>query len=613
MSGFAGIIRMEPDVASAAADHAAIERMAVAIAFRGPDLLEQKHEPGASFVFSLLKTGPHSQESSQPCTIDGETWFLGDTRCDGRDEVLRRLAQHGVDVSAFASSEHLVLHYFAKFGAGGLPELDGDFSFALWTPRERKLIAYRDLTGSLPFFYSDRDGVLVFSNTLQAVLAAPFVFRDLDEQFLADFLLGSPYQDPNNTVYREVRRLPPGHLLEFSERGLSIRRIASVPIEDLLVLKHEEEYIEEFRRLLERSVRDQLPSIDTTILLSGGLDSTTVAACAVSLRKRTVPTSVLNLRALSVDSQPLVDDRETWLASRFAEKLGIPCQVVHSGEALPFGGWDNLTEPFPEPVLDPYSNLYFSYYRQIALNSRVVLSGVGGDEVLRLQAWPYLRFLYRRKGLFSALSTLSGYVLEHHRLPPLGAGIRSSVQTLLRKKSNAPQFPPWFMPDFARRLNLSERWRAMNSLAETPHPFSPKAYAALNNLLVASTLEFFDATWTGCHVQPRSPFLDRRLSRFLLRVPPIPWAMDKHLLRRSQIGILPDEIRLRPKAPVTQDVLMLQAASGRWNPAATEPPSALVQSLVDWAQVIELLQQSIDDSLYMHLRPVALSHWLKIY
>src|SRR6266581_4631354 len=220
---------------------------------------------------------------------------------------------------------------------------------------------------------------------------------------------------------------------------------------------------EVFRRLLERSVRDQLPSIDTTILLSGGLDSTTVAACAVSLRKRTFPTSVLNLRALSVDSQPLVDDRETWLASRFAEKLGIPCQVVHSGEALPFGGWDNLTEPFPEPVLDPYSNLYFSYYRQIALNSRVVLSGVGGDEVLRLQAWPYLRFLYRRKGLFSALSTLGRYVIEHRRPPPLGAGIRSGFQKFVSKKSNESQFPPWFMPDFARRLDLFGRWRAMNS------------------------------------------------------------------------------------------------------------------------------------------------------
>jgi asparagine synthase (glutamine-hydrolysing) len=611
MSGFAGIIRMEPDMLSAEADHAAIKRMAAAIAFRGPDSLQQKHEPGASFVFSLLRTGPHSQESSQPCTVDGEIWFLGDARCDGRDDVVRRLAQHGVDVSDSASSEHLVLHHFAEFGAGGLPELDGDFSFALWTPRESKLIGYRDLTGSRPFFYSHRDGVLVFSNTLQAVVAAPFVFRDLDEQFLADFLLGSPYQDPNNSVYREVRRLPPGHLLEFSERGLSIRRIASVPIEDPLVLKHEEEYIEEFRRLFELSVRDQLPSIDTTMLLSGGLDSSTVAACAVSLRKRAFPTSVLNLRALSVDSQPLVDDRESWFASRFAEKLGIPCQVVHSGEALPFGGWGNLKEPFPEPVLDPYSDLYFSYYRRIALNSRVVLSGVGGDEVLRLQAWPYLRFLYRRKGLLSALSTLGRYVIEHRRLPPLGVGIRSGFQKFVSKKSNESQFPPWFMPDFARRLNLSERWRAMNSPAETPHPFSPKAYAALNNLLVASTLEFFDSTWTGCHVQPRNPFLDRRLSRFLLRVPPIPWAMDKHLLRRSQIGILPDEIRLRPKTPVTQDVLILQAASGGWNPAAVEPPSALVQSFVDWAQVIKGLQRSIDDSLYLHLRPVALAHWLK--
>jgi asparagine synthetase B (glutamine-hydrolysing) len=146
MSGFAGIIRMEPDMPSAEADHAAIERMAAAIAFRGPDSLQQKHEPGASFVFSLLRTGPHSQQSSQPCTVDGEIWFLGDARCDGRDDVVRRLAQHGVDVSTSASSEHLVLHHFAKFGARGLPELDGDFSFALWTPRESKLVAYRDLT-----------------------------------------------------------------------------------------------------------------------------------------------------------------------------------------------------------------------------------------------------------------------------------------------------------------------------------------------------------------------------------------------------------------------------------------------------------------------------------
>ena len=68
MSGFAGIIRIEPGPAGEA-DRAAIERMGRAIAFRGPDSLQHTHQPGASFVFSFLKTGPYPQDASQPCTI----------------------------------------------------------------------------------------------------------------------------------------------------------------------------------------------------------------------------------------------------------------------------------------------------------------------------------------------------------------------------------------------------------------------------------------------------------------------------------------------------------------------------------------------------------------
>lgn len=87
MSGFAGIVRIEPGAESAEADGSAIELMANAIAFRGPDSLQQTRQQGASFAFSLLKTGPAPQECNQPCTLDGETWFLGDARCDGRDEL----------------------------------------------------------------------------------------------------------------------------------------------------------------------------------------------------------------------------------------------------------------------------------------------------------------------------------------------------------------------------------------------------------------------------------------------------------------------------------------------------------------------------------------------
>jgi asparagine synthase (glutamine-hydrolysing) len=611
VSGFAGIVRIEPSRESDEGDRSAIARMAGAIAFRGPDAQQEIHQPGASFAFSLLKTGPAPQESRQPCTIDAETWFLGDARCDGRDELIAKLEQHGASVLRSATSEELVLRFFLQFGPAALPELHGDFSFVLWKPRERKIVAYRDLTGQRPFFYSNHDNVLIFSNTIQAVLTASSGSRELDEEFIADFLLGSPYHDPSRTVYRDIRRLPPGHLLELSESGLSVRRIAHTSVEDLLILKRDEGYIEEFRRLFTQSVRDQLPPIDTTISLSGGLDSTTLAACAVALRKQASSGSGLNLRALSVDSRPVVDDPESDLASRFARSFGIDCQVVHSGDALPFAGWENLPVPFPEPVLHPYADLGLSYYRLIAQNSRVALSGDGGDEVMRLQAWPYLRFLYQRQGPLSVLSTVGRYMISERKLPALGAGIRSGFLRLFGKKSNEPSFPPWLMPDFQRRLDLRNRWHSMNSTTPSPHPFNPRAYASLNDLFIASQLEDSDATWTGCAVESRNPFLDRRLSGFLLRIPLIPWSMDKYLLRRSQIGILPDEIRLRPKTPATEDVMLLHAASGRWNPASVEPAEGRIREFVDCKLLINYLQQSTDDSLYLHLRPISLTHWLK--
>ncbi len=611
MSGFAGIIRLESGVESTEVDSRAIEQMARAIAFRGPDALQQTLQPGASFAFSLLTTGPALQESSQPCTLDGETWFLGDARCDGREELKRQLEQLGLQIADRTTSEQFVLHAFSKFGESGLPELHGDFSFALWNPRQRKIIAYRDLTGQRPFFYSSQSGVLVFSNTMQAVLSTSSASRELDEEFIADFLLGYPYRNPSRTVYRDIRRLPPGHVLEFSMTGFSVRRIANTPVEDVLVLKHDEEYVEEFRRLFTQAVRDQLPPIDTTILLSGGLDSTTLAACAVALRKQTTPGSDLSLRALSVNSRPVVDDPESDLASRFAESLGIPCQVLHSGDVLPFAGWENLPVPFPEPSLDPYADVSLSYYRLIAENSRVVLSGDGGDEVLRLQALPYLRFLYQRKGPLSVLATVGRYMISQRKLPALGAGIRSGFLRLFGKKSYNPPFPPWLTADFQRRLDLPNRWQSMNSPAPSTHPFNPRAYASLNDLSVASLLELFDATRTGCALESRCPFLDRRLTRFLLRVPLVPWSMDKYLLRRSQTGILPNEIRLRPKTPVTVDAMLLQVASGKWNPTAGEPIEERMLTIVDWKLLTSYLQQTTDDSLYVHLRPISLARWLK--
>jgi len=158
VSGFAGIIRLQPTLETAEADRVAIARMAEAIAFRGPDAQQETSHSGASFAFSLLTTGPAPEATAQPVTVDGETLLVGEVRIDGRDDLIQKLQQHGAPVLPSTTDEELVLRFLERFGPEALPELDGDFSFVLWNARERRLFAFRDLTGARPFFYSFRSG-----------------------------------------------------------------------------------------------------------------------------------------------------------------------------------------------------------------------------------------------------------------------------------------------------------------------------------------------------------------------------------------------------------------------------------------------------------------------
>src|SRR5258708_37087941 len=140
-------------------------------------------------------------------------------------------------------------------------------------------------------------------------------------------------------------------------------------------------------------------------MLGGGVDSPTLAACAVSLSKNLSPQSNVNLRAYTVDSQPLYEDQETYLASRLAANLGIECEIEHFGSVLPFTSPENYENALIEPSPAPYMHLYNFYYRQMVRSSRIVFSAGGGDEVFRLQALPYLRYLRKRKGVYSALAS----------------------------------------------------------------------------------------------------------------------------------------------------------------------------------------------------------------
>ena len=601
MSGFAGMISLN----GAPPDRALLEKMAARLAFRGPDGTHITTQPGAGFCFTFLRTGPAPQCPSQPCSLDGRVWLLGDVRLDGRDDVRRKLEQHGDTLATDATDEELVLRVWQRWGEDGIAELIGDYAFALWDAEARVLRCWRDLMGARPFFYAQAGGWFYFSNTLDTVRSAPGISPGLDHHFIGDFLLEGLCLDASRTVFRDISRVPGGRLLRYSRSGIEVQRYTSLAIEGPLYLK-EEDYVEQFRNLLEQAVLERLPRGQVAIFMSGGLDSTGVAAVAVdSAKKAGFP---LALRAYTVDCGPELNDQEGRLASAVARQLGISIEIRPGISGSPLDVWKN-SETVPEPLDDPYLS-YPEQFRLIAQHARVVLNGYGGDGIMTGQTWPYLLNLARERRFGEICRRFGGYILKQHRIPPLRGGFRSRARRLLFGVPEKQAYPPWLTPAFAGRMPAPEPWSGTKENRKHKHPWYPDAYKDLNEGRWASVLETEDAAWTLAPVESRAPLLDFRIQRFLLRVPPIPLCISKELLRRALKSRLPEEVRVRPKTPFGVDLLAFHTDTRGWTPFPFATDSTVVREFVDFAKLSSVLKNGSPGCLWRDLRPLSLLYWL---
>jgi asparagine synthase (glutamine-hydrolysing) len=425
-----------------------------------------------------------------------------------------------------------------------------------------------------------------------------------DPFYIADFLLQEWCADPERTAYRGIRRLPPGHLLRFADGEARVHRCTSLPIEPELRLKRPEEYLQQFYTLLNQAIADRVPDDATAILMSGGVDSTSIAALAI--KRAQSAGRRLNLRGYTTDYKPLIPDDEDHYAGLVARELAIPLHVSSPASSLPYQDFDFLT--LPEPCHDPFLTNNACHYRRIATYSRVLLSGYGGDDVLIGQAWPHFLHLLHR-GKFGAIVThLGGYILKYRKIPPLHGGFRARLRRWMGRAYAHEDFPTWLHPDFVREHQLRERWQTMQSDAHASHPLHPRGYEGLCSNFWASTFEQEDSAYTGAAVELRAPFLDQRVLCFLLRLPPVPWCMDKHILREATRGLLPEEVRLRAKSGLPADPLDAFVLAGRWQPSLQNPAQRL-HEFVDTHQIDSALQNSSD--LWSDLRPVSLDLWLK--
>jgi asparagine synthase (glutamine-hydrolysing) len=456
-----------------------------------------------------------------------------------------------------------------------------------------------------PFYYAHVKHRLVFSNTLDCIRLHPAVGDALNELAIGDFLLFGFNQDSATTTFADVQRLAPAHCLTSRDGTPRPKRYWTLPTDGRIRYRRSREYVDHFRELLGRAVGDRLRSDPIGVWMSGGLDSTSITATAHQLLSER--SASFELRAYTIVYNTLIPDEERHYSRMAAEALGIGISYFVADGYGPLDGWDQRDLWTPEPADEPFLLIRTEQLKQAASRTRVLLCGEGGDEVL----WRSdVADLLGKMGLLELGADVARSLLFHRQRP--GVGLRSALKTWLRNGFERPPYPGWLNRAFADRLDLRARWEQLTVTGSAgDHSLRPEAYRRLAMAFWPSYFESSDPGVTGVPVEARYPFLDVRLVRYLLAIPPIPWCVNKQLLRVAMRGTLPDPIRLRRKAPLAGDQLRahLRQPGTQW--LDRFDPTPKLAEYVDRAAVPQLGGGSDGTDPWLNLRPLCLDYWLR--
>jgi asparagine synthase (glutamine-hydrolysing) len=482
MSGIAGIVNLD----GAPIDRDLLTRMTKFMSFRGPDGVEVWAEGEVGFGNALLRT---ASEAESMCLFAGDLRITGDVRVDGFGNT---------DLT----DEERILRAYEEWGERCVDHLIGDFAFAIWDKRKRRLFCARDHFGVKPFFYARAGNSFIFSNTLNVLRLDPRVSDELNETAIADYLESGLNQDLSTTAFRAIQRLPGGHTLSLTNGAVKIRRYWTPSVKNEIRFRNSEDYVERFNELLSTAVKDRLRTDRVSISMSGGLDSASLAVVARDLLQPG------NVQAFTTVYDSLIPDEERHYSTLAASSLGIAIQHLNADNYSLFeerqSGDLDVAEPF---LLGPFVGQFNDLLRMMAVHGRVALTGYDGDALMN----------------------------ESQR------SLRSRVVRSVWKEIKRIKEKPISSP---RQATLS----------------------ALQSRVWAPLFEGYDPGSTRLPLEVRHPFIDVRLVDYLLSIPAVPWCTNKHILRCAMKDQLPTAVINRPKTPLAADpALQLTRRAGvRW-------------------------------------------------
>jgi asparagine synthase (glutamine-hydrolysing) len=575
------------------------------LAFRGPDRQRVQVMNHVGFGHTLLETTDESKKEEQPFTLDGRRWIVADARVDARQDLIARLrTRTNEEVAADATDVELILRAYCVWGEECVTHLLGDFTFAVWDEPRQRLFCARDHLGVKPFFYALLGQTVAISNTLDCIRMHPAVSRDLNDQAIADFLLFGANETIDTTTFRDIQRLPPAHTITWEREKTERRRFWTLPVDEPIYFKRADDYSDRFVELLQGAVRDRLRTRRVGVLMSGGVDSPTLAAVALSQLRE--GSAGFFLQAITSVYDRLIPDSERHYAGLVADYLQIPIRWDVRDDETSIVQLDQVSIHTPEPVDNPAAFAAgVATFKSVAAQARVLLYGEGPDNALRYEWRPYLSHLVAGRRVASLVRALSNDLLMHPRVP-LWSSIRQLAGARGHRKRWQATFPGWLNEAFAARCGCRERWEARQGTPPSSHPVRPLGYDGLNDPRWLPLFEECDINGAWSHSEIRHPFLDVRLLQYMLALPAMPWCRNKLIIRRSMRRALPDDVLRRKKAgiPVSPDFIRIQTSG-----LPRLVPSFELLRYVEPNKVPLAPRSTVE--LRAAIRPLGLNYWLR--
>ena len=602
MSGIVGIYNIDGSPVS----RDCLLSLTESLRYRGPDAQKVWCDFEVGFGHALLDTTGGRTIDEQPCSLDGKVSIVADARLDAKSELTEKLRSRGFVVLPGAPDGQLILLAYHAWGEGCIHHLLGDFAFAIWNKPHKQLFCARDHFGIKPFYYAGLKGSFIFSNTLNCLRLHPDITSRLNDLAICDYLLFGGNQNPATTSFDQIQRLAPAHSLSCSEGKLRVSQYWKPPLTSEIRFNKAQDYVDRFQSLLTVAVRDRLPPGSVSVLMSGGLDSSAVAAVAATelgLERRQ------RLRAHTGIFEQVIPDSEGHFARKVSDFCSFDIQFLIADGYQLFQHWHEGDFGPAELCDQPLRAIRRDLYKQIVAHSRVVFTGEGGDACLLPSPRSVINLLKTGR-LWNLAAGYAHCGMWQRTLPRVGL---RSLMWRDKKTEDQTDLPEWINPELIVRFDLKHRAGELDgSLAEHPDHHRPEAYKKLANGCWANHLELCDPTAHSQPVETRNPFFDVRLVEFLLNLPTLPWCVGKQILRQAMAGFLPQEVLLRKKSPLVADpvVELLKRPQSGWIDHF-EPVPELAQ-YVNPSLIPPITKASHRvENVWLHLRPLTLDHWLR--